>query len=378
MTPEGHPNWGGARQPSGGRPRKSESERYSLARAINSALNRERLDGYEAEISEELAAANRDNPLVHGLQFGGKGVSVSVPFSAFSQRVIQITPPGTGGALFGETPRAELGVLQWSAVANSGATIIENLCENFVLTSEAALPQVTWTAEAGAIADADLRVLGAGASPHRISGQTILSKQLSVQTGGGADALIARSIARALSAAIDQTALYGLGDGIEPRGVLHTPGVNNLPIAASGDWWGHLGAMRRVCLADDAEFSEYGVIFSPGCEQLFHETPIFANASHSILMALPWPHQISNQIDDERVFSGCWPYECLLFWGGGVDLLVDGITRAVNALVTITASVYADTVCRFPTAFSYTQADSVVVPPPFRENAKSERKRRSR
>jgi HK97 family phage major capsid protein len=189
-----------------------------------------------------LDGESRNAPLVRALQFGGRGVSVSVPFNAFSQRVVSVG--STAGALHGESVREELGVLQWSTVANSGATLITGLRENVVLTSEAALPTVRWTAEAGAIADADLTVLGTAASPRRISGQTILSKQLSVQTSQGADQLISRSIARALNAAVDQAALYGLGDGIQPRGILHTPGVNDLSIGG-GDWWGHLGATSR-------------------------------------------------------------------------------------------------------------------------------------
>jgi len=297
------------------------------------------------------------------MRFGGAGVRVSVPFSGFYAR--EVTVGGTGGALIGRPVREELGVLAWSAVANSGATIIEGLKQNVTLTSEAALPEVRWTAEAGAIVDADLTVLGAAAQPRRISGQTILSKQLSVQTSGQADDLIARSISRALSAGVDYSALYGLGDGIQPRGILRTVGVNNMPIGGGGDWWSHLGLMREACLADDAEFGDYGIIISPAGERYFHETTNFPNSSNSILEALPWPHQVSNQVDDGRVFAGCWPYEVLLFWGSGVDLVVDGFTRAHTGMIVITASLYADTVCRFPTAFAFSEEDSIVTPPPF-------------
>lgn len=196
-----------------------------------------------------------------------------------------------------------------------------------------------------------------------------LSRQLSVQTGGDADQLIARSIGRALSAAVDAAALTGLGDGVQPRGILYTPGVNDLPIGG-GDWWPHLCALRRVCLDDDAEPETYSLIFSPGAEQYFDETPAFVNGSSSILASLAWPHQVSNQIRDGRVFAGCFAYEVLLFWGAGVDLVVDNFTRPGQIL--ITSSVYADTVCRFGSAFAFTQPDSIVTPPPLARRRQAE------
>lgn len=362
MSPSDSPGWGGAR-PGAGRPRKSETERYSISRAIAQVVGHQSVDGFEGELSRELELTNRVSPAIKAIQIGGVGASLTVPWEALDTRVVSVSPPGTGAALFGEPVREGLGLLQWSAVANSGATIIENLRENISIYHTSPIPEARWTAEAGLVVDSDPLFAASGATPHRIAACVILTAQLSLQTGRGADELISRQISRAIAAMIDRTSLYGLGNGIEPRGILHTAGANDMPIG-SGPWWDHLGFMRRACIDGDAEVDSYGIIIPPAAEQHFNQTSAFPSGGIPILATLPWPYQVSNQIGDNRVFSGAWVYETLLFWGAGVDLIVDAITQMRNGLIVITASVYCDTVCRFPSAFAFSEEDSVT-PPPF-------------
>jgi hypothetical protein len=255
--------------------------------------------------------------------------------------------------------------LQWSAVAKSGAQIIDGLKENMRLVHASALPQAHWTSEAGLVADSDLTLASSPVSPRRISAATLLSSQLSVQTSKGADELIAREIGRVLSMRLDRAALYGRGRAqFEPLGLLATPGVNSTPIGADA-WFPHFATMRRMCIDDDAEPESYGLIFSPAGEEVLTQNTAFPSGDRSILASLLWPYEVSNQVSDDRCFSGCWAYLCICIWGAGVDMIVDNITQMHRGIITITSSLYCDVAVRFPSAFAFSEADSLGPPPPL-------------
>jgi hypothetical protein len=197
---------------------------YSLSKAIRETIISGSPSGLESEMHFELMRQGEQIPSVRGLRGLGVGAKLSVPMEAFGvvRRDVSV---GGGNVLFGLPKREELGLLRWSAVARSGAQVVDGLTSNVSFFHASKLPPVTWTAEIGAILPADPDLVSTEERPFRVASQVAISKQLSIQTGRGADEFVSREIGRALGAALDQAALYG--DGVlSPRGVLNTPGAH--------------------------------------------------------------------------------------------------------------------------------------------------------
>ena len=72
--------------------------------------------------------------------------------------------------------------------------------------------------------------------------------------------------------------------------------------------------------------------------------------------------EISLEVTDGRLFAGCWSYLTLGFWGGdssgpATDLTVDGFTRARQAEVVVTGTLFCDVAVRWPAVFGFSAAN---------------------
>jgi hypothetical protein len=70
--------------------------------------------------------------------------------------------------------------------------------------------------------------------------------------------------------------------------------------------------------------------------------------------------EISLEVNDARLFAGCWNYATICYWGIGengpaVDLIVDPLSRAEKSEVILTSTAYVDACIRWPQLFSYSQ-----------------------
>ena len=88
--------------------------------------------GIELEESLRVQREFEQMPALAGLRTGGVGKSLSVPFNAFIGRRDLSVSGGT--VLFGRPVEESLGLLQWSSVARSGATISYPLCSSLLKT----------------------------------------------------------------------------------------------------------------------------------------------------------------------------------------------------------------------------------------------------
>ena len=77
--------------------------------------------------------------------------------------------------------------------------------------------------ETGPGTDADQSFDSFTAIPKRISGSTVVSRQLVYQSSPDIDAFIANDIANAIAVAVDNAALNGTGTAPQPLGILHYP-----------------------------------------------------------------------------------------------------------------------------------------------------------
>jgi hypothetical protein len=343
-----------------------EKQRYSISRAIRDMIERG-VPTNEAEADFHFEALRTSEKSGLSRQLGWPGRGFIAPLNASRVGAKRQLSVGESGWVGTEVVEG-LGVIGWSAVVRSGATLLGPLAQDLTVWRTTDLPAGQWLPETGLILPADPIIGAVTLTPRRIAAQVIFSRQLFVQATPAVDVYVTREIGRSLSSALDAACLYGRGaNDFEPLGVLNTPNVNQVPFMAPnvGSAWLGLNDMRLACLDHDVSSDSYALISSPQNErELFMSQPGAATGPttwHSI----PDPKFFSREVHDNRFFSGCWAYCAIGLFGGtadqpGYDVVVDPFTQAANARVVVTASLWCDCSIRWPEVFAFSDPDPIV------------------
>jgi HK97 family phage major capsid protein len=197
---------------------------YSLTSVIRSFCSKpHHLDGFENEVDEELKALNRARNVVGTL----------VPVEALSTWRRDLTISG-GFAPVVQTSVGDrvIPFLRAKTVCGQlGATIIDGLTGgNLKLPRATVGGTAAWLPETGGGADTDQSLDSFTIIPKRISGSTVVSKQLVYQSSPDIESFLANDIATAIAVAVDNAAINGTGTAPQPLGILH------YPVNASGSY----------------------------------------------------------------------------------------------------------------------------------------------
>lgn len=203
-----------------GRPR--ELRGYSLAKGIQESMNG-KLTGLEAECHQELS---------RGRETRGFMVPASI---LMEQRALKTTTPGAGPGsnLIGReimplTEHARPALL----VEAQGATVMRDLVGNVVLPHMPESGQVGWVAEHTNVVRSDPKFTKAELTPRTVGGEYEVSRRMLLQSSVALEDLLRRDLGSLIRGAVDKAAISGAG-GVEPLGILNTPGVVTIPAEAS-------------------------------------------------------------------------------------------------------------------------------------------------
>jgi HK97 family phage major capsid protein len=194
---------------------------YSLTRVLRSYCKTPpRLDGFEMEVHEELASLNRARTPIGKL----------VPIQALSTR--QLTVGGYPQVVQTTVGDQIIPFLRAKTVCGRlGATIIDGLTGGNIRLPRAIVgATASWLPETGGGTDTDQNLDSFVISPKRISGSTVMSRQLVYQSSVDIEDFVANDIANAIGVAVDNAALNGTGTAPQPLGILH------YPVNASGSY----------------------------------------------------------------------------------------------------------------------------------------------
>ncbi len=293
---------------------------------------------------------------------GGK--HLIAPLGGLGKASRQLTVAGSDWT--GSQPLETPGVLAWSTVLRTGAQVLGPLSDNLVAWHTENLPASQWLPETGLVLRSNPTTPGSLLTPKRIASSVAYSRQLFLQSSIAVDEYVTRSIGRALSAKLDAACLYGVG-GVEPSGILATPGVNAVPFGAPGPGvsWAGLVEMRRVCLDRDVSPDSYALISSPNNEAALSLDEAWATSVR--VRCMPFDIRV---ILAKRFSTTEFLRAFLLFgvglWGGsptapGLDLIVDAFTGAMNSQVIVTASLWCDCGVTWPAAFAFSQPTPITL-----------------
>jgi hypothetical protein len=343
---------------------KHSKRPYSLTRVLKAYCKTPpKLDGFEQEVHEELQSLNRArNP-----------VGKLVPIQALSTWRRDLSIAGYPQVVQTSVGDAIIPFLRAKTICGRlGATIIDGLTGGNIRLPRAIVGgMASWLPETGGGTDTDQNLDSFVISPKRISGSTVISRQLVLQSSVDIEDFIANDIANAIAVAIDAAAINGTGVAPQPLGILHYP-VNasgsytyasrsaNVTFGGAATWPKVLAfelALEQGLITNDGTL---GWAVDPTVRDRWQQEPKLAGYPEFL-----WENTddddtfgrvngrraiSSTQLPAGQVVFGKWSEMLICTWVG-LEILVDPYSLATTAEIRVRASLLADIQFRYPLAF---------------------------
>ncbi len=320
---------------------KQEQRSYSLVRAIRSAASG-RFDGFEREVSEELAS-----------RYGKDPRGFFVPSDIFKRDVTTAAPVGGPGSNL--VPTDHLGsqfidaLRENLVISRLGARMMQGLEGNVAIPKLTARTAVTFVAENNAPGSEGAPEFGqVTMSPKGMVQFVDISRRLMMQSDPSVEAVIRDDMVRQFAAKIDQVAIQG-GGANEPTGILETSGIAEIYTDASGDAgdggdlaYTHMVELEKEVAIDNALNGNLFFLTNPKVVAQMRQTPRQASGVEGNFIlndtneVLGYSVEKTNLVPSDLTTTGGGSALSALIFGnfgdlmigmfGGLDVLVDPYT----------------------------------------------------
>ncbi len=304
--------------------------RYSLVRAIAGASGLDVDDGYEQEVSQELARREGKVP---------KGIMV--PLSALSRRVRRnelerrvLTSTGDAADLISTDHLGNqfIDILRPKmVVGRAGARTLSGLIGNVDIPRLATSVPGGWRAENTAFPESDHVFDDVSLNPKHVGMITELSLNVLRQSSPEIEQLVRSDFARTLAEQIDSVAIWG-GEANEPTGVLATSGIGDVDMSAAPTW-SKVIELQEIVESANGDVESGGFVMTPGVKKLLRETPMQASGVEgSFIMTRPNELAGAPAFATTLALSSGSPTTAPLVFGDWSDVLI-GLWSGVDILV---------------------------------------------
>lgn len=353
---------------------------YSLLRGIQGALSR-RMDGKEAipdglegEVHTEMI--RRAKADFGGLGYAAAGFQVpsNAPFRMGKtsrserrkmQRDMQATVFNAGGALVPTqlvVPIIEL-LRNRMILEDLGVQTISGVQGNIVIPRQEAAATAYSVGEIAALT-ASQQILGQiSMSPKRVGATQNYSKQFVMQSSADAESFMRNDLFNVIALDWDRLGLTGAGAASEPLGIFNTPGVGSVLFGGAATYAKIIDFETAVGLAN-ADSDTMAYVTTPSVKGALKKVGAALTGATTIggIQNAIWvgkgrdgevngyPAHSTNQVPNNLLAFGDWS-QCIRALWGGLDVVVDYVTKAVNAEVAITINTWGDFAVRHPQAF---------------------------
>jgi hypothetical protein len=341
---------------------------YSLTRAIRCLCSTHpHLEGFELEVDQELKSLNRARSVVGFL----------VPIEALRPWRRDLTTGGLPVTVQTTvSDDAPIPFLRAKTVCGRlGATMLDGLVGgNF---GNLKLPRATlggvasWQPEIGAGGDNDQNLDSFTLIAKRITGSTVLSRQLILQSSPDIEAFVANDLTTAIGFAVDNAVINGTGAAPQPTGILTVPAnaagsyvysqrSANVTFGGAATWQHVLQFEKTLEQGLVANDGSYGWAVDPTVRDKWQQAakvagyPVFLweNSNDDAVFGYVNGRRAlsSTQVPAGQVIFGRWSDVLICTWVG-VEILVDPFSLATQAEVRVRASLLADIGFRYSLSF---------------------------
>lgn len=323
------------------------NERFSLRRAIANMVDGYKQNDADASVIDAATALHNSS----GAQISDKR-SIVVPVNMEKRAAFTAATEAATGVIIDEEQQEMLLPLQSALVlARAGARFMTGLQGN-IYWPQFSGANVFWEGENSAAKDgAGNFTKGEIFKPLRLTAYVDISKQLLVQENASVEAYIRQVIAVAIAQKIEQTA-FSKNKGVEntPDGMFHT-----LSGTVKGDInWAQIVAMETNADTQNALFGNLAYVLHPSLIGKAKTKVKDASGAggfifsgngdgqlngYKALRTNNLPKELGEATDEFGAVFGNWADYFLGQWGG-IELLVDPYTQALNGTVRLITNSY--------------------------------------
>ena len=325
------------------------------------------LKGFNAEINQAGAKEMRDSNVTP------KGVVIPAFILKGEERALTT---GTGdtakaGYLIQTDVLGDqyIDVLRNSSVAvQAGARFLGGLVGNVAIPKLTTSAGGAWLTENGAITAADNVHAQLSGTPKRYGNATVISKTLLRQATVDAEMIVRNDLSRTHAVAVDAAAFVGTGSSNQPTGITATSGIGSVALGTNGGapTWAMAVGLETEVANDNAAFGKLAYVTNTKVRGKM-KTVVRDSGSGLFLydngdMVNGYKCYISNNIPSNltkgsssgvcsAMIFGNFDDLMILQWGG-VDLVIDGVTLALNNQIQVVANGYYDIMVRRAESFA--------------------------
>jgi HK97 family phage major capsid protein len=265
-----------------------------------------------------------------------------------------------------------------------GAETLSGLQGNVAFPKQTGKASGSWVAEnpGSDVADSNLTLSQVLTSPKTYQSSASYSRQLLAQAVIDIDNLVRQDLARDAALAIDLAGINGTGSSNDPKGILHTTGVQSYTL--EGDTggngakpvWDDITLMEELLEEANADqVGDFGWLTTPGIKGVFKRTPrlLYAPSGGTTVNVTGDPiwtddneidglmARASNQVPSTLTTGTSHVCHALIvgvfsslingLWGSGFELVVDPYRLKKQGLIELTTFILTDWALRYPAAF---------------------------
>lgn len=339
---------------------RRDLSKYSFLKAIRSQLPNQRLEGVELEMHQEGEKEMRDA----GVSKDITGIIIPERILNLGQKRAYSATGGSSGSEGGVDIATDIGSIiddlrARLVVANLGATYLTGLQGN-VKFPKGVDGSVAWEGENDENADAGGSFGSLSMSPKRVGGYALVSKQLIIQSSHDIESYVRSMLTKKVVEAIENKSINGDGTSDTPTGILSTSGIGSVAGGTDGaapDWADIVNLEKEVAV-ENADIGALAYLTNPKVRAKLKTTTMDSgsglfvwgndknfplngyNAGVTTLVPSNLVKGSSGAVCSAIIFGNF--ADLLIGQWGGMEVLLDPYTKALNYQYRLVINVLAD------------------------------------
>jgi HK97 family phage major capsid protein len=347
--------------------------KYRLLRAINQLANGSRVDGYEGEISQEIAKRTESAP-------NGFFMPPNLAMRAFEkgdpraqgngERRAFDTTAGAGAIpTILDTARFIDSLKAVPIVARMGATYLADLVGSLAIPRMATNIQTYFVGESTAPTPSNPTIDQVTLSAHTLGAWTLITRRMRKQTSLDVENMVRRNMLWFMALGLDNAALNGTATGNQPNGLLTNTAISTTAIGTNGGdaTWANIVAMESAIADANAMADNMGYLTSPVGKGRMKVLPKIAGSQYS-----SWLWESDNTVNGYKAMAstlmpktltkgtgtnltsilfGNWASLMIGLWGG-IDIIVDPYSNSTSGDLKVTMLQDMDCNVQHPESFN--------------------------
>ena len=208
---------------------ETESNRYSVVRAINAACSGDwSKAGFEQEVSRSLAQKS-------GRDTNGFFMPLNLRMDTRAAYAVGATSTGGANVATDLLAASFIDVLRNNAmIMQMGPTLLSGLQGNVAIPRQISATTTYWVTEASAITQAEATFDQVTMTPKQLGARSQYSRLMLQQSTPDIETIVRNDLARVMALGMDSAAINGSGASGQPRGILNTSSIGSVAMGTNG------------------------------------------------------------------------------------------------------------------------------------------------